>query len=246
MDSFIFIMPVVAMVVGLGALFLDPKTTKFGFWVALTGLFLIAGLTIAFNLKQSQDKEKALQESTEREKKTTAILLNLTEQTRPIPDLVAMLRGFGFSSQKAETATTASVSRSIVANRAYQGLLSARTGGHSETHVEYFPKDVDGEKVIAAMKEAGLNVVEKRPVREEATNAVWVGDDVPVDDAKLVGLALLRAGVDVVAIRRFRDGGGIKSKLIQVGSDAAMVGSKPLTAADVSVLALLPRDPRSR
>ena len=182
----------------------------------------------------------------QREKNTTAILLNLTEQTREIPDLVAMIRGWGFSSQRADTATAALVSRSIDANRAYQGLLNARAGGQSGTQVEYFPKDVDGEKVIDAMKKAGLKVVEKRPVREEATNAVWVGDDVPVDDAKLVGLTLLRAGVDVVAIRRFRDGTGIKSKLIQVGADAAMVGSKPLTAADVSLLTLRPRDPRLR
>jgi hypothetical protein len=237
-----FILPVLAMIFAVAALFFDPKTHKIGLGVALIGLVCTTGLTIAFNMEESRDKEKALQESKQRETETRKTLDNLIEQTREIPDLVAMIRSWGVSSQKAETATFAFVSRSIDANRAYQRLLSARTGGNSGTQVEYFPKDVDGEKVIAAMKEAGLKVVEKRPVREEATNAVWVGDDVPVDDAKLVGLALLRAGVDVMAIRRFRDGSGIKSKLIQVGADAAMVGRKPLTAADVSVLNLLPRD----
>ncbi len=241
-----FIMPVVAMTIGVVSLFVDPRKSKVGLGLILAGLVVTAGLTIGFNVQESRARDRALEESMQRENKTTTILLNLTEQTRPIPDLVAMLRGFGFSSQKAETATAASVSRSIDANRAYQGLLNARTSGPSGIRVEYFPKDVDGEKVIAAMKEAGLEVVQKRPVREEATNAVWVGDDVPVDDAKLVGLALLRAGVDLVAIRRFRDGSGTKSRLMQVGADAALVGSPPLSAADVSVLTLLPRDPGLR
>ena len=236
-------MPLVALAMGLVSLFLDPRKSKIGLGLVFAGLVVTTGLTIAFNVQESRARDRALDESKERENTTTAILLNLTEQTRPIPDLVAMLRDFGFSSQKAETATAASVSRSIDANRAYQRLLNSRTGGPSGIRVEYFPKDVDGDKVIAAMNEAGLEVVRRRPVRDEATNAVWVGDDVPVDDAKLVGFALLRAGVDVVALRRFRDGSGTKSRLIQVGADAALVGRPPLSAADVSALTLLARDP---
>jgi hypothetical protein len=236
------IMPVVAMTIGVISLFVDPRKSRLGLGLTLSGLVATAGLTIAFNIQEGRARDKALEESKERENKTTTILLNLTEQTRPIPDLVTMLRSFGFSSERADTATAASVSRSLDADRAYQRLLSARASGQSGIRVEYFPKDVDGEKVIAAMKEAGMEVVQKRPVREEATNAVWVGDDVPVDAAKLVGLALLRAGVDLVAIRRFRDGSGAKSKLMQVGADSTLVGRPPLSAARVSGLTALTRD----
>lgn len=234
------------MVVGLAALFIDHKTHKWGKRLAIGGLVVTALATMVLNLQEDRTKDEALSASIAREDETRAILLNLTEQTKPIPDLVAMLRDFGFSSEGAKAANTLAVARSIDANRAYQTLLKSRTGAKSETHVEYFPKDVDGDRVIAAIQEARLDVLQKRPVRQEATNAIWVGDDVPIDDAKLVSLALLRAGVDVVAVRRFRDGTGQKSGLIQVGADAALRGRIPLSVAEVMTMTLPARDPATQ
>lgn len=237
-----FIMPLVTMVIGIISLFVDPKQSRWGLGLTLAGLTLTTALTVGINLREEQASRRALNDSVAREKQTTAILLNLTEQTRPIPDLVAMLRGFGFSTERAQTATAASVSRSVEANRAYQGLLRAGSQKNGRIRVEYFPKDVDGEKVVAAMQEAGLRVEQKRPVRQEATNAVWVGDEVPIEAAKLVGLALARAGLELVAIRRFRDGSGPKATLIQVGADAALVGRAPLTIQDIASLTSVSRD----
>jgi hypothetical protein len=236
------VMPMLALVMGVVSLFVDSKKSSAGRALALAGLSITAGLTIAINLQEGSARDAALRQSQEREKKTTEILLNITQKTEQIPDLVTMLRGWGYNSQNAETATVAEVSRSVDANRAYLGLLNARRNRQSPVRVEYFPKDVDGDKVIAAIKEAGLDVVQKRPVRDEATNAVWVGDNVPLDDAKLVGLALVRAGVDLVSIRRFRDGGGAKSNLIQIGADARLLGRPPLSSLDISSLTLLPKD----
>jgi hypothetical protein len=64
-------------------------------------------------------------------------------------------------------------------------------------------------------------------------------------DWKLVGpalaLALARAGVNIVAIRPFKDGSGPKAKLIQVGADAALQGRKTLTPEQIANLNVLSR-----
>jgi hypothetical protein len=131
------------MIIGLISIFVDPKKNKIGLGLTVARVLVAAALTLVFNVQESRARDLALDESKQREKETAASLLKLIEQTRPIPDLVSMLRDFGFSGEKAETATAASVPRSLDANRVYQGLLATRRGGESGIRVEYFPKDVD-------------------------------------------------------------------------------------------------------
>ena len=73
------------------------------------------------------------------------------------------------------------------------------------------------------------------------TNAIWVGDNVTLDQAKFVALTLIRAGVEIKALRRLRNGQGDRATVIEVGSDASLQSAPPLTAEDVSKLNQLPQ-----
>ena len=53
---------------------------------------------------------------------------------------------------------------------------------------------------------------------------------------------LIRAGVQIRALRRFRNGSGPKSRLIEVGADMRVQDSPVLTVDDIERLHDLPRD----
>ena len=100
--------------------------------------------------------------------------------------------------------------------------------------VQYFPKDLDRGIVEAALRGLGVNlVIGTTQVSESGTNAIWFGQDVSVDDVKLIAMSLIRSGVGIKAIRPFRNPGGERSSLVQVGADRAYANRPALTSRDV-------------
>jgi len=54
---------------------------------------------------------------------------------------------------------------------------------------------------------------------------------------------VVRAGVGIKSIRRFKDGSGPKANLIEVGTDHNILNNPPLTVEEIQNLPpLLPRD----
>jgi hypothetical protein len=93
--------------------------------------------------------------------------------------------------------------------------------------IQYFPRftsDVNPDVVIGALHQLGASVTQKagtnQAVQSLATNCVWAGDDVTLDEARSVALALTAAGVKVRDIRQLAQGGGAHSRLIEIGSSA--------------------------
>jgi hypothetical protein len=70
---------------------------------------------------------------------------------------------------------------------------------------------------------------QRKPVNQFATNAIWFGDGVGLDDVKALAVALVQAKIPIRAIRQFRDGKGIKAKLIEIGSDSTRNGDAVFT-----------------
>jgi hypothetical protein len=97
--------------------------------------------------------------------------------------------------------------------------------------------------VVDALTQGGFHV-EKQQRGERnpglATNAVWAGNDVKVETAKFVALTLIRAGVEIKAIRRLPNGGGKRANLIEVASDIDFKNATALTVAEVDNLKDLP------
>ncbi|KQP22577.1 hypothetical protein [Pseudorhodoferax sp. Leaf267] len=96
------------------------------------------------------------------------------------------------------------IDNAVQADAAIQSLLQAGGAAGRErrrsTTLEIWTKDADQDKVRNALSELGFGVRTRPALLPDATNAVWFGTPVPVDDAKLVALALMRSGIQVRAI----------------------------------------------
>jgi hypothetical protein len=230
------LMPVIAFVIGLLSLFIDSKDKKKR-WVFIFFLVVTVSATITFNLIESKKKEAAITEARQKEENLTQILLNITANTKQIPDIVNLLMSQGYTKSTAENATTGSVTKSINASQLFNKYLSRIDyRSASLVRVEYFPKDVDGKTVLGIIKNAGFKVVTKQPKNNLKTNAIWAGNDVSTDEIKVIALALSQAGVELVSISRFANGRGDKARLIQVGSDPENLRKKPLSLDYISDL----------
>ena len=223
-----YILPVIGFLVGLASLFIDSKDKKKK-WIFVLFLVITVSTTITFNFFESKKKEADL----------TKILLNITTNTNQIPDLVTMLMKFGYTKENAIKAEPDRVNKSIAADKLYsESLAKVNFESTGAIDIKYFPKDVDGAIVINALKDAGFKVDNKAPVNNLPTNAIWAGDAVSASEIRVVALALYRAGVDLISIKRFKDGKGPKSKLIQIGADPANLGKTPKQLNEITNLSL--------
>ena len=88
--------------------------------------------------------------------------------------------------------------------------------------VQVFSRDVDRSMVEASLRELGYRMTEQGPTAAvpsaAATNAIWYGSAVPLQDVKLVAYTLLRAGIDLYYVEPIRAPG--REHVIQVGSVA--------------------------
>ncbi len=146
----------------------------------------------------------------------------------------ALLKQFGWDSANLKKAGVDqySVQQSLTANlEIQQASRKASPEARREVTVQYFPKDVDENKVESALMELGFTLDKRRaPLPGVPTNAIWYGTPVSVDDAKLVALTLVRAGVQIKAIRPFADYSPRRdAPLIQVGGDVALINAPPLS-----------------
>jgi hypothetical protein len=150
----------------------------------------------------------------------------------------ALLKQFGWESSRLSKGSLDrySVQQSLTANQDLQQTagLAPRESRKAVT-VQYFPKDVDGEKVESALLELGFTLDKKRaPVPGIPTNSIWYGTRVSIGNVKLVALTLIRAGVQIKAIRPFADYSPRKNAaLIQVGADVAVINSAPLSVEGI-------------
>ena len=101
--------------------------------------------------------------------------------------------------------------------------------------VQYFPKDVDGKKVEAALLELGFSIDKRQAsISNIPTNAIWYGEPVKIEEVKLVAFTLIRAGVQIKAIRPFADNSPRRNAaLIQVGADKDVVTNAPLSVEEI-------------
>jgi hypothetical protein len=101
--------------------------------------------------------------------------------------------------------------------------------------VRYFPRNVNREKVEAAIRELGFNLI-INPSRDFETNAIWYGSEVckHIEDVQLVAYTLMRAGVQLKVIETLERKG--KENEIQVGGKKEANSSRPMTVDDIKKL----------
>jgi hypothetical protein len=230
------VMPVIALVAGLISLYVDPKD-KAKQWMLVFALLVTAGFTVWFNRSDANDKTREVEQAQAREMATQK---SLDEARAALHTIEGTLQTQGGWIQVlCAQFGNVSCKEAFVANDIRQQIIAARAPAPAAEPItlEYFPKGVDGAAVRRGLQEVHLDVVEKAPlVTGTPTNAMWFGNDVPLDRVKLAALTLQRAGVQLKAIRRFRDGSGRHRLLIQVGADTGLKDAPVLTPADVQAL----------
>lgn len=224
-----FIMPIIALIGGIASLWISPEDQKKR-WLFIFGLVFTAVLTISFNYSNSKAKEDQLDRINIEKAQTRQILLNITKNVQAVVDKIDVLTSMGFSEDKAAAASDEQISSAIQANELYSSSLGSLSGAAlQDIQVQYFPKNVNGDRVISSINNSGMHVVVKPTVNAMATNCIWAGDKVTPAEVKIVAYALMRAGVDVKAIRRFKDGRGEKQRVIEVGSAPDLVNKQALS-----------------
>jgi len=229
-----FIMPIIALIGGVASLWIDPKDQKKR-WLFIFGLVFTAILTIIFNYSNSKAKELQLERVNTEKAQTRQILLNITQNVQAVVDKIDVLTSLGFTENKAAAASDVQISSALQANELYSSSLGRLPGAAlQDIQVQYSPENVNGARVISSINNSGMHVVVKPPANAMATNCIWAGDKVTPAQVKIVAYALMRAGVEVKAIRRFKDGTGDKQRVIEVGAAPDLVNKQALSPDQIA------------
>lgn len=128
--------------------------------------------------------------------------------------------------------------KSISANDAIKALLQQFTPGQNVT-VRYYSKTIDEKRVVVELQALGYRYEEKSAAEymsKRATNAMWFGSGVGINDVKITALALIRAGVPIKGIRPFKNNASnpeYKKNIIEVGASVDLDNKPLLTVQDI-------------
>ncbi len=146
---------------------------------------------------------------------------------------------------------TAEATPAVLETSLNAGQLAARLAQEGRDRridviVRYYPKDIERDLndgvVLPKLTSYGFRLEQGKPRTPFArTNSVWVGSAVQLDDVRLVVLTLIAAGVDIKGVREFREPTGQKSKVIEIGADAALADRAPVTAQAIMAASGFPR-----
>jgi hypothetical protein len=211
---------------GVAGVFVDPKNAKRR-WVFL-GLLscTLLGTVINDSIKNRQVDEDRL--------KVLESYKQLQEDNRRLEGhLLTLLAGLGYTKKEI---TEEEISRSIAADKGLTNLRQTTAESSSNVRVEYVVKDANTRAITEVLNGLGFQLQIKKPVNDYPTNAMWIGDQVTLEDAKKIALALIRAGVEIRRISRFPVESTNNASLIQVGADPALVAKPILTVEQVLAL----------
>ena len=159
-------------------------------------------------------------------------MVNFKEETNEsLSTLSLKLSSYGWLNP--EKANITEIDESIKANEYLKIYTTLNSIKQKNVDVQYFPKNVDGTKIISALKEQGFTLkIGNSQVTEIPTNSIWYGSNVKIEDAKLVALTLIRAGIKIRLISIFLDKENRKN-LIQVGAHPGFESAKPITVDEI-------------
>jgi len=153
-----------------------------------------------------------------------------------------LIKSYGFSSDSTINVTEKEVAimKSVKANDAIKTLATNYTP-NPKILIRYYYKTIDDEKIVLSLKSLGYYFDQKNssePTKNQKTNSIWIGDKVTVKDCKIVALTLMRAGIQIKAIRTFRNSKtnpSYKENIIEIGGDMNLENQSilPLTLEQV-------------
>ena len=208
--------------------------------IALLLLALLAASTSAAVWYNTRDSQQAKMQQEQADTRING-LIKISEKTANNTDWIK-----DQLAQHGNLKALQLIDTSFQADSERTKLAGAVASTAASVHVVYYPKQVeDSAKVQAALEKAGFHVELQKPrLADVKTGVVWAGDDVSPDVAKFIALTMLRAGVEIKAVRRFANGSGPKAHLVEIGGDATLASAPPLTVDAITSITQLERQPK--
>jgi len=244
------ILPLIGLIGGLLSLYIDPQKDKAKAWMVIFVMLISAGATGFSGTLDDQKSDASAKEAKQQISSLTEISLNQARRLGDVQSdvgtvksgILVLLKERGLSITEGITAEQ--IQRSDQAEAARAPLVPQQLAANQALArppvVQYFPKDFDGDVVQQALKAGGFEFIPGNSKNKLATNAIWVGDSVTLDNIKFVALTLVRAGVQLRSIRRFHDGGGKKANRIEIGADPELASTPVLSVEQIQSLTKLP------
>jgi len=224
-----FIMPILAFIMGVVSIYADSKDSKQKWlkYSLISGLVLTCGFSIYFGMQKDIENQ---QDKARLSKKIDQLENNTTKINNSLETLINR----GFTSSKAKSVTPKIREQSDQANKELIPELKQNSENKELITVQYFPKDVDPQIIEKTLQKLGFKLETGKPkITEVSTNSIWFGEKVKVEDVRLIAYTMIRAGVQIKAIRPFRNLSEKNSLLIQIGSDAQIQDFQPLTVEKI-------------
>jgi len=105
--------------------------------------------------------------------------------------------------------------------------------------IRYYRKSIDDSHILKNLKSLNYNleIIEpKKYMKDQQTNAIWYGREVPPRDCKIIALTLIRAGTPIKSIEPFsasKKDPNYKADIIEIGGYKKISGRQPLNVQDV-------------
>lgn len=116
-----------------------------------------------------------------------------------------------------------------------QKLKGVQPESRTDVVIRYYKKAKDGDKIFR-LRALGFYIHE-RPSSEKfdqyASNAIYYGDKVSLEDIKMVAYTLMRQGVDIKTIEPSQFFSDWKAHSIEIGTDDTMQDMPSLTLGDI-------------
>ena len=119
-------------------------------------------------------------------------------------------------------------------------LDGVRPESRKEVVVRYYKKERDKNRVYT-LRNLGF-YIHQRPTNEEfadlSSNAIYYGDQVHLEDVKMVAYTLMRQGLELKTIEPSQFHSDWKAHSIEIGADNLMLDASSLTMSDIRNLRL--------
>lgn len=116
-----------------------------------------------------------------------------------------------------------------------QKLKGVQPESRTDVVIRYYQKEKDGDRIFR-LRALGFYIHE-RPTSERfdqyASNAIYYGDKVSIEDIKMVAYTLMRQGVEIKTIEPSQFYSDWKAHSIEIGTDDTMQDAPSLTLGDI-------------
>ena len=151
-----------------------------------------------------------------------------------------------FGHKKSGSADAETLQKSMAARQMADRISQTGAERRAQIRLRYYPADferyLDGQVVLAKLADYGFQIEKAGPrIASVPMNAMWIGESIHADDVRLILLTLMAAGADMKAVRHFRQPGGARKQLIEVGTDSSLARAPAFSPEQVMALAKFKR-----